>query len=169
MSDSLQARPHSEPKCRKARNFEARHKTSASYTTGRNLKLHKCQDVRRAKSRTPYSVRQTRAPWAVVRASPCFCAPRWPTPSVSVTLAEADGASVPFHPLKGSVTDSMVPGTCSPGFHNSKLSPRREPVANTMRLIREREKKLTPPARVAVPDDDRCGCWDVRGLERHGS
>ena len=30
-------------------------------------------------------------------------------------------------------------------------------------------KKITPPARVAVPDDDRCGCWDVRGLERHGS
>ena len=31
------------------------------------------------------------------------------------------------------------------------------------------EKKLTPPARVAVPDDDRCRCWVVRGLERRGS
>ena len=35
-----------------SRNSEARPETSTSYTTDRNLKLHKCQDVSRAKSRT---------------------------------------------------------------------------------------------------------------------
>ena len=119
LNDILRARQQSEPKCRAtesvSRNPEARPKTSTSHTTDRILKLHKCQDALRANQDTLLSLPDSRAPWAVVSAGPCFCAPCWLSPSVSVSLADADGAPAPFPSLIGLVTDSIAPGTCVPG------------------------------------------------------
>ena len=142
LNDILRARQQSEPKCRAtesvSRDPEARPKTSTSHTTDRILKLHKCQDALRANQDTLLSLPDSRAPWAVVSAGPCFCAPCWLSPSVSVTLADADGVpALPFIDRIGNGFHSTR--YMCPRFYGPRLSSRRKPVDDTTRLIRGRE------------------------------
>ena len=119
LNDILRARQQSEPKCRAtesvSRDPEARPKTSTSHTTDRILKLHKCQDARRANhgGLTQFARFSRRGLWSqcrslllrtVLAVSQCEC-----------DLGRRRWRACSFPSLIGLVTDSIAPGTCVPG------------------------------------------------------
>ena len=169
LNDILRARQPSEPKCRAtesvSRDPEARPKTSTSHTTDRILKLHKCQDARRANhgGLTQFARFSRRGLWSqcrslllrtVLAVSQCECdfgRRRWRACSPPFTDRIGNG----FHSTRY---------MCS-GFYGPRLSSRRKPVDDTTRLIRGREGEREERKNKLLPLVSLSRTMTVAGIE----